>query len=227
MLWLEGPNTDLCISLPSQGTLVDIGGATYDVVIVNNHQFRVDIHWVTEGVSSYCCPSSGSWIIETIRNIFGRFSFAQAIEGKVIRWIGASTKSLDSVSNSGIHALNCTELPTKDLLTGRCGGVTFWVHWDAYIAMEGLSSLHLLDYLLCDLPGYNVRCHRVLVVKPGVGRPEEILVFNVDEGLCVSYEVDILPHDGIVNQPSPLLEHVDLIRSILGKIKIYWEQALF
>ena len=93
--------------------------------------------------------------------------------------------------------------------------------------MEGLSSFHLLDYLLCDFPGYNMRCHRVLVVKPGVGRPEEILVLDVDEGLCISDEVNILPHDRVVNQPSPLLEHVDLIRSILGNMKIYWEQALF
>ena len=93
--------------------------------------------------------------------------------------------------------------------------------------MEGLSSLHLLDYLLCDLPGYNVRCHCVLIVKPGVGRPEEILVLNVDEGLCVSDEVDILTHIGVVDQPSVFLEHVDLIRSILGRMEIYWEQALF
>ena len=83
--------------------------------------------------------------------------------------------------------------------------------------MEGLASLHLLDYLLCDLPGYNMRCHRILVVKPGECRPEEILVLNVYEGLGVSDQVDILTHDGVVDQPSPLLEHVDLVCSILGK----------
>ena len=88
--------------------------------------------------------------------------------------------------------------------------------------MEGLSSLHFLNYLLCDLPGYNVRCLSVLVVKPGVGGPEEILVLNVDEGLCISDEVDVLSHDGVVDQPPPFLEHVDLIRSILENMKIYW-----
>ena len=86
--------------------------------------------------------------------------------------------------------------------------------------MERLSRLHLLDYLLCDLPRYNMRCHSVLVVKPGVGRPEEILVLNVDEGLCVSEEVDILTHIRVVDQSSILLEHVDLFCSILGKMEI-------
>jgi len=138
----------------------------------------------------------------------------------VIHGIGASAKSLDGASNSGVHALNRAELPTQDLLTRCCGGVAFWVHRDAHIAVEGLSSLHLLDDLLCDLPGYNVGGHRVLVVKPGVGRPEEILVLDVDEGLCISDEVDILPHDRVVDQPPPLLEHVDLIRSILEEMKI-------
>ena len=220
MLWLEGPNTDLSIPLPSQGSLVNIGRATDEVVIIHDHQLGVDIDWVTEGVSCCCSPSRGRRILETIRNIFRRLSFTQAIKGKVIHWIGASTKSLDSVSDPGVHALNCAELPTQDLLTGCCGGITFRVHWDTHIAVEGLASLHLLDDLLCDLPRYNMRCHRVLVVKPGVGRPEEILVFDVDEGLCVSDEVDILPHDRVVDQPSPLLEHVDLIRSILGNVKI-------
>ena len=91
--------------------------------------------------------------------------------------------------------------------------------------MEGLASLHLLDYLLCDLPGYNMRCHRILVVKPGECRPEEILVLNVYEGLGVSDQVDILTHDGVVDQPSPLLEHVDLVCSILGKKDISLELA--
>ena len=219
MLWLEGSNTDLSVPLPSQGALVYIGGTTDKVVVVDHHQFGVNIDWVSERVSG--CRSSGkrSRILETIGNIFRRFSFSQAIEGKMIRWMGASAKSLDSVSNPGVHALNRAELPTQDLLDLHCGGITFWVHGNAYIAMEGLCSLHLLDYLLCDLSGYDMRCHRVLIIKPGVGRPQEILVLNVDEGLGISDEVDILSHDRVVNQPSVLLEHVDLIRSILGKME--------
>ena len=219
MLWLEGPNTDLSIPLPSQGSLVNIGRATDEVVIIHDHQLGVDIDWVTEGVSCCCSPSRGRRILETIRNIFRRLSFTQAIKGRVIHWIGASTKSLDSVSNPGVHALNRAELPTQDLLDLHCGGITFWVHGNAYIAMEKLCSLHLLDYLLCDLSGYDMRCHRVLIIKPGVGRPQEILVLNVDEGLGISDEVDILSHDRVVDQPSVLLEHVDLIRSILGKME--------
>ena len=219
MLWLEGPNTDLSIPLPSQGSLVNIGRATDEVVIIHDHQLGVDIDWVTEGVSCCCSPSRGRRILETIRNIFRRLSFTQAIKGRVIHWIGASTKSLDSVSNPGVHALNRAELPTQDLLDLHCGGITFWVHGNAYIAMEKLCSLHLLDYLRCDLSGYDMRCHRVLIIKPGVGRPQEILVLNVDEGLGISDEVDILSHDRVVDQPSVLLEHVDLIRSILGKME--------
>ena len=219
MLWLEGPNTDLSIPLPSQGSLVNIGRATDEVVIIHDHQLGVDIDWVTERVSCCCSSSRGRRILETIRNIFRRLSFTQAIKGKVIHWIGASAKSLDSVSNPGVHALNRAELPTQDLLDLHCGGITFWVHGNAHIAMEGLCSLHLLDYLLCDLSGYDMRCHRVLIIKPGVGRPQEILVLNVDEGLGISDEVDILSHDRVVNQPSVLLEHVDLIRSILGKME--------
>ena len=55
----------------------------------------------------------------------------------------------------------------------------------------------------------------LLVVKPRVCRSDEVLVLKVDEGHCVPDQVDILAHDGVVNQSSILLEHVNLIHALL------------
>ena len=67
-----------------------------------------------------------------------------------------------------------------------------------------------------------MRSHRVLVIQPGIGRSKEILILNVDKGLCVSDEVHVLSHYGVVDQPAPLFVHVDLVRSILrGEAKLF------
>ena len=59
-----------------------------------------------------------------------------------------------------------------------------------------------------------MRSHRVLVIQPGIGRSKEILILNVDKGLCVSDEVHVLSHYGVVDQPAPLFVHVDLIQML-------------
>ena len=55
----------------------------------------------------------------------------------------------------------------------------------------------------------------LLVVKPRVRRSDEVLVLKVDEGHGIPDQVDILAHDGVVNQSSILLEHVNLIDPLL------------
>ena len=77
VVWLEGSNTDLRVSLPRHGALVDVGRPDDDVIVVNNHQLGVDVYWMSESVAD--CISSCVWqcVLQTIRNILRTFSLTQ------------------------------------------------------------------------------------------------------------------------------------------------------
>ena len=80
MLWLEGSDTDLSVSLSCQRPLVDVGRAADEVVVVHHHQLGVHVHRVAERVSGNSGASARSRVFKTVRNVFRRFTFAQTVE---------------------------------------------------------------------------------------------------------------------------------------------------
>merc|ERR1712105_234585 len=151
------------------------------------------------------------WVVQTIWHILWRFPLPQAIEGEVVSGVCSSFKPFNGSPNPCIHALNCSELPAQNLLTGGRDRVPLRIHRDAHIAVERFPCLHLLDDLLCDLsevivslfpyilfvcitynlPRNCVRRQGLLVVKPRVCRSNEVLVLKVDKGHSVPDQVNI------------------------------------
>ena len=119
-----------------------------------------------QGLPGQSCPCGGFWVVQTVWHILWRFPFPEAIEGKMVSGVCSSVKPFNGSPNPCIHALNCSELPTQDLLTRGRDRVPLRIHWDADVAVERFPCLHLLDDLLRDLPGFNLFVNHVTLDDP-------------------------------------------------------------
>ena len=152
MVWLICANANLSISLASHRPLVDVRRAAHQIVVVHHHQLGVHIDRVAQGLPGQRCPCRGVWILKTVRHVLRRLPLAHAIERQVVCWVCSRAQAFDCRSDPRVHALNRSELPTKNLLTGGWDRISLRVHWDTHVAVERLSRFHLVDDLLCDLP---------------------------------------------------------------------------
>mmetsp|Transcript_5197 Transcript_5197/g.13946 ORF Transcript_5197/g.13946 Transcript_5197/m.13946 type:complete len:268 (-) Transcript_5197:1436-2239(-) len=194
---LVASHRDFGVARASHRALVDVCRADDDILVIDNHHFRMNVDHAAPRFRQYfgVAPNRGR-LVGQRQPAIRRFAVAEAKEHKVVLRVSIRTGLLERFANHTVHHLNGVILPVENFLHRAVSRNTLGMQRNRYVRAEPLMGFDFVNDFLHDFQGDDVERKIVRVFQPRMTAANKVLVLDIDEMLCAPNLVAIGAMDG-------------------------------